>query len=293
VKGISAEYDVDRKTVAAALAREHIPIGPPGGRSRLAIDPDWLRAQYLDRLRPLPDIARELGTSAVTLARMAKKHDIPLRGRGGPSHAESLAPPCADLPLPLAVAMAGQGGRERVRRFQVLARSSSIRQAAMRLGCNEVTLFSQLTRLESDCGAALVIRYTRSHQRQQLTPLGQGLLNQADEHLGRPSLVPLADVPPPLALAFGSLQGAGRVWRFLAVAKEGSIAAAARSLGTEQNILSKQMAALELSCGGRLFHRSAGVRAPQRLTDRGDLLVEQATLHVMSPEGELSRRASE
>ena len=282
VKSIARDYDVDRKTIAAALVRENIPMGPPGGRARFAIDEDWLRTEYIDKRRPLPDIARELGTTPTNLSRIAKKLGIPLRGRGGPSHAESLAPPCADLPLPLAVAMAGQGGRERVRRFQVLARSASICQAAMRLGCHEVALFSQLTRLERDCGAALVVRYTRAHQRQQLTPLGQGLLDQADDHLGRPSLVLLADVPPPLALALGSLQGAGRVWRFLAVAKEGSIAAAARSLGTEQCIVSTQMAALELICGGRLFHRSAGVRAPQRLTDLGDLLVEQATLHVMS-----------
>jgi molybdenum-dependent DNA-binding transcriptional regulator ModE len=284
VKSISRDYDVDRKTVAAALVRENIPMGPPGGRTRFAIDGDWLRAEYIDKRRPLPDIARELGTTPTNLSRIAKKHGIPLRGRGGPSHAESLAPPSADLPLPLAVAMAGQGGRERVRRFQVLARSSSICQAAMRLGCHEVALFSQLTRLERDCGAALVIRYTRTHQRQQVTPLGQDLLDQADDHLGRPSLVLLADVPPPLALALGSLQGAGRVWRFLAVAKEGSIAAAARSLGTKQSIVSTQMAALELSCAGRLFHRSAGVRAPQRLTDLGDLLVEQATLHLTSAE---------
>ncbi|MGH7572878.1 MAG: helix-turn-helix domain-containing protein [Gemmatimonadota bacterium] len=71
------------------------------------------------------------------------------------------------------------------------------------------------------------------------------------------------------------------------------MAAAARGLGTEQNTLSRQMAGLELSCGGRLFHRSAGVRAPN--ASRISRTSSSSRRHSPSCrwKAELSRRASE
>ena len=228
VKSIAHDYDVDRKTVAAALVHENIPIGPSGGRSKVPVEGDWLRREYVDRRRTLPDIARELGTSPTNLARIAKQHEIPLRARGGASHAHSLAPPSPALPLPLAVAVAGEGGPERVRRFQILARCVSIRQAAGTIGCNEPTLYAQLVKLERTCGGGLLLRYSLRHERQQLTPLGRRLLEQADNCLGRPAAAPPQDLPHPLSAAIMCLQGPERVRRFLAIA-------GAESLGRQRS----------------------------------------------------------
>jgi len=279
VKSIARDYDVDRKTVAAALVRENIPMGPPGGRTRFAIDGDWLRREYVDKRRPLPDIAREFGTTPTNISRIAKKHGIPLRARGGPSHARNVALPSAALPLPLAVAIAGEGGPERVRRFQILARCPSIRQAAGPIGCNEPTLYAQLCRLERACGGDLVVRYTRSHERQQLTPLGRHLLEQADSHLGHPASAPPQDLPHPLSAAVSCLQGPERVRRFVTIAAAASLREAARFLGAHETTLSNQVKMLEAACGGQLLRRRTGPRAPQRVTALGRLLVEQAEMH--------------
>jgi hypothetical protein len=66
--------------------------------------------------------------------------------------------------LALAAAIAGAGGPERVRGFQVVARSPSIRQAAMTMGFKEPAIYTQLVRLEGSCGGALLVRYTRTHR---------------------------------------------------------------------------------------------------------------------------------
>ena len=161
MRTIAAEYDVDRKTVRAVLIRG-MPIGPPGARAKFVVDPEWLHAEYVDRRRTLPDIAQELGTTPPNVARMAVKYGIPLRSHGGSSHARNVAPVDDRVPLPLAAAIAGEGGPERVRRFQVVARSPSIRQAAMTMGLNEPAIYTQLVRLERACAGALLIRYTRT-----------------------------------------------------------------------------------------------------------------------------------
>ncbi len=235
VKSIARDYDVDRKTVAAALVRENIPMGPPGGWTRFA--------------------------------------------RGGPSHARNVALPSTALPLPLAAAVAGEGGPERVRRFQILARCPSIRQAAGPIGCNEPTLYAQLGRLERACGGDLLVRYTRTHERQQLTPLGRRLLEQADSHLGRPASAPPQDLPHPLSAAVSCPQGPERVRRFVTIAAAASLREAARSLGAHETTLSNQVRMLEAACGGQLLHRRTGPQAPQRVTCLGRLLVEQAEAH--------------
>lgn len=279
LRHLASEFGVDRKSIASALERESIPIGP-SGRKPMAVDGDWLRAQYFDQGRPLPELARELGTTPTSVARAAKAHGIVLRGRGGASHARNLAPPSPVLPLPLALALAGDGGLERVRRYQVLARCRSLCQAATEISCDQPTLHAQLRRLERGCGA-LIVRSTRSHQPQRLTRLGRALLEQADEHLGRPSPVQ-EDVPEPLAAALAAFRGEGRVRRFLEVAEADSIAQAARLLGAHKTTLSKQILRLEVACGGLLLHRRTAPDKPHSLTELGQLLVQQAAEHFRS-----------
>jgi hypothetical protein len=279
LRDVGREFGVDRKAIAAALEREGIPAGPVGGRP-MAIEAQWLRAQYVEGRRPLTELARELGTTPSTVARAAKAHGIPLRSRGGASHARNLAPPSAHLPSPLAEALAGEGGQDRVRRYQVLARCPSVRQAAAIIGCQQPVLHAQLLRLERACGV-LVVRSTRSHQPQRLTAVGQALLDQADRRLGPPPTAP-ADLREPLATVLASFGGEGRVRRFLAVAGADSIAHASRVLGAHQSTLSKQVLGLESSCGGPLLHRCTKASAPHRLTSLGQLLADQATEHLRS-----------
>jgi hypothetical protein len=124
---LADEYDLDRKMIARILEDEGIRLPRSGGRAKHDVDADWLRTQYLELRRPLPDIAAEVGTTPPNVARMARRHGIPIRSRGGASHAVSLnAPP--GFPDLLARAMTGQGGDQRVRRFQVMARSRNMHE---------------------------------------------------------------------------------------------------------------------------------------------------------------------
>jgi hypothetical protein len=91
VRSIATDYGLNRKTVTSALKREGIPIPACGRQVQFIIDPDWLQAQYLEHHRTLPDIARQVGTTATTIARIARKHGIPLRPRGDGSHSRALS----------------------------------------------------------------------------------------------------------------------------------------------------------------------------------------------------------
>lgn len=169
-----------------ARPREHPPRSPRQPTT-ITIDAAWLRTEYLDNKRTLAAIGRQLGTAPTNVARVARKHGIPLRSRGGASHASNLAAPDDTLPHPLAVAIIGQYGPERVCRYQLLARSPSIRQAALAMGWNPPTLYTQLKALEHTYGGSLINRHTPTREHQKLTPLGKALLDQADDHLGTPT----------------------------------------------------------------------------------------------------------
>jgi AraC-like DNA-binding protein len=185
LRSIAAEYGLGRTTIARRFRQEGIPIPSSGGRPKHRIDPSWLRRQYLDHRRTLPDLAAEAGTTPCNVARIARRHGIPLRERGGGSHAASLNAPVA-LPDPLGRAVLGQGGIERVRRFRVIARSRSIGEAARRLGASPTVLGVQLRRLERASGGRLIVRTPRNRRQPQApTSLGLLLLGQADAHLGR------------------------------------------------------------------------------------------------------------
>ncbi|WP_235672942.1 hypothetical protein [Mycolicibacterium hodleri] len=59
------------------------PQKDPPVRQRWDVDPDWLRDEYLKKQRTLTDIARELGMSLSTLAKVAKTHGLEVK-RGRP-----------------------------------------------------------------------------------------------------------------------------------------------------------------------------------------------------------------
>ncbi|MBS2964767.1 TniQ family protein [Actinocrinis puniceicyclus] len=81
-----------RQTLARLAGEYGIVLreGPQDYKRRGTVGREWLYEQYVIRCRTLPDLAREKGMSTSNMARWARTHDIPLRARGGASHAAAL-----------------------------------------------------------------------------------------------------------------------------------------------------------------------------------------------------------
>ncbi|WP_423488273.1 LysR family transcriptional regulator [Mycobacteroides sp. PCS013] len=148
------------------LARDYeIQLRDPVHRRRVTVDRGWLYDQYSIERRALPEIAKEVGVSTSSLARLAKIYAIPMRGRGGPSHSATLATQnvIADAPEVLKPALAGIGGSERLRRFEAAAQHPTLAVAARALGVNQFTLVNQINRIERELGTKLLDRAERGH----------------------------------------------------------------------------------------------------------------------------------
>lgn len=173
LRDIAASIGVDRKAVAQ-LARDYgIALRPSGRQIRHHIDRDWLYTEYVINRRALPDIAHEIGMSTPNMARWAKTHAIPMRGRGGPSHSASLnaESAAADAPELIRPALAGIGGWERLQRFAAAARYPTLTVAADELGVHQFTLVNQINRIERELGMKLLIRAERGRP-MELTEYG-------------------------------------------------------------------------------------------------------------------------
>jgi len=277
LRSIRAGTSISEHALRSALRRDGIP-SPPAGRVRVQVDEGWLRFQYLDKHRTLPDIAAQLGMSPSNLSRVARQLQIPLRPKGGASHAASISAP-SGWPLPLASAVLGQAGRQRVERFQVYARARSINEGAARLSTTTPVLLSQLAQLEQACGGTLIERSTRRHEAQRLSPLGQRLLEQADQHLGPNPEAP-ALMPEPLSSVLSSFWGADRLRRFEVAARSPSLVEAAAALGTDVQTLDRSLRGLESACRGALMARESP-RSAHRLTPLGRRLAAQAAEHAV------------
>ncbi len=188
-RDLARELGMHRRRLAELLRQGGYAVPPSQRRSKYKPKPEWLREQYLDRRRTLPDIAAELGTTAPNVALFAKEYNIPLRPRGGASHASAVNHH-PGLPQPLASALAGQGGYQRIQRFQTMANSTSIGEAAKTLEIEPCTISTQLTKLERAVGGVLLRRRQGGGVRLELTPLGRVLLDQADAHLNEQSHAP-------------------------------------------------------------------------------------------------------
>nr|MBA3746841.1 TniQ family protein [Solirubrobacterales bacterium] len=113
LRALAAHHGVQRDTIRNELAAHNIPIPSPGGRARYHLDPEWLYEQYVTKQRTMPEIAAETGAAPATIARLIHEYAIPARGRGAPSHQQSLT--AGDgYPEPLASAVLRPGGTERV-----------------------------------------------------------------------------------------------------------------------------------------------------------------------------------
>ncbi|WP_344036658.1 LysR family transcriptional regulator, partial [Mycolicibacterium alvei] len=173
LKDIATTVGVSRQIIAR-LARDYsLPLREPGLQARTSIDRDWLYDQYVNKRRALPDIAKEAGMSTANMARWAKTHAIPMRGRGGVSHSSSLAAERAadEAPDLIRPALLGIGGWERLERFAAATRYSTLTIAAEKLGVGQAALVSQINRIEREVGARLLNRAERGRP-MELTDVG-------------------------------------------------------------------------------------------------------------------------
>ena len=139
LRDIAATVGVSRQIIAS-LARDYdLPLREPRQLARTTVDRDWLYDQYVTKRRALPDIAEEAGMSTANMARWAKTHAIPMRGRGGPSHSANLAAQraVAEAPELIRPALAGIGGWERLQRFAAASGYATLTVAAEALGVRE------------------------------------------------------------------------------------------------------------------------------------------------------------
>ncbi len=161
---IAERYGADRKVVARLARRSAIPLRPPHRpRQHDEVDRDWLYTEYVLNRRTLPELATEKGMSTMNMARWAKFHDIPRRGRGGPSHSATLAAErsTAHAPAILKPALAGIGGWERLQRFVEASKYPTLTIAANELGVHQFSLVNQINRIERELGKKLLVRAER------------------------------------------------------------------------------------------------------------------------------------
>ncbi len=173
LREIAATVGVSRQVIAR-LARDYdLALRQPGREAQNVVDRDWLYDQYVNKRCALPDIAEKAGMSTANLARWAKTHAIPMRGRGGVSHSSALAAErlSAQAPELIRPALAGIGGRERLQRFVAATRYPTLTVAAEKLGVGQAVLISQINRIERELGARLLDRAERGRP-MQLTEAG-------------------------------------------------------------------------------------------------------------------------
>jgi DNA-binding transcriptional LysR family regulator len=173
---IANETGFSRQTLARLAAEYDIALreGPQDYKRRGVIDRDWLLEQYVDRGRPLPDLAREKNMSTSNMARWAHFHQIPLRPRGGASHDSFLrcTDQAADLPAEIRKALTSPYAWQRLNRLAAATGHRTLSEAAKRLGITQSVLVTQINRLEHDIGGPLLERAERGRPMSP-TPLGE------------------------------------------------------------------------------------------------------------------------
>ena len=125
---IADHHGLSRNAILAMLRSQGVPVPGTGRRVGHKIDVGWLRSQYENEGRTWADIAGEVGMSTASVHNIGQRNAITMRKRGRrrmqPRHAQG------QHPEPLASALRWAGGIERTKRFQMIARVSSITHAA-------------------------------------------------------------------------------------------------------------------------------------------------------------------
>ncbi|TDK84589.1 TniQ family protein [Mycolicibacterium mucogenicum] len=159
LRDIAVDVGVSRQTIARLAHDYEVSVRQPCRHTRNPVDRDWLYEQYVTGRRALPDLAREAGMSTSSMARWAKTHAIPLRGRGGQSHSASLA---AQRDVPSALehdsTLVGTRTWQRLQLFACAARYRTLTVAAQELGVRPISLINRIKYLESELGMQLLVR---------------------------------------------------------------------------------------------------------------------------------------
>jgi hypothetical protein len=179
VKAIAGQYGVPLRHVRALRDLYGIPARPFGSWtwSSTVVDPEWLYDQYVNQQRTFKDLGSELGVNPDVVARLARRHQIPLRGFAS-------TPPPSRRPSILDPALDRWYGEQRLSRFASLVGYPSLRAAGEALGFGCSHLVGQIQLLERDLGGKLIIR-GRPHRPMQLIPLGEQVIAAIDKLNGR------------------------------------------------------------------------------------------------------------
>jgi len=151
----------------------------------IRIDLDWLREQYLTwhrtgrhrrRVRLHHSGAEEVRPRASHPRPPPRRRPVHQPGRcrrAPPKRYPRTAPPRSSRPP----------GAQRLDRLLVIAQHPGVCQAARALGIADATLYTQLARIERDCGGPVIHRRPRPRLTGNLTPLGEQLCQQARDYL--------------------------------------------------------------------------------------------------------------
>lgn len=133
-----------------------------GRPARYDIDPKWLRDQVEAQGRTFCEIAEEHpdGISAQSIGVLARQFGIQAHERGGHTHRHPLAALGGEPAFPATVwaAFKGQGAIQRIQRFLIIERHSSLTRAAHAAGADQASLTQQLDKLETATGLHLLER---------------------------------------------------------------------------------------------------------------------------------------
>ncbi|MEV6673932.1 TniQ family protein [Streptomyces sp. NPDC051162] len=150
------------------------------GSRPIALDDEWLKDQYINRVRSAEDIGAEAGVCGGVVLRRLEQLDIPRRPFGVQSSTELNRKLDESVPRDIRAAVEGTlGGWLRLRRFQIHMQFPTLLGTAHYLGVAPGRLAMQFGRLEEAIGAELFHRSVR-HEPQRPTARGTSLLNDLD-----------------------------------------------------------------------------------------------------------------
>ncbi|WP_079149067.1 TniQ family protein [Streptomyces agglomeratus] len=174
LRGIAEEYDLSAKQVI--LRAQELEMEIFRGNRPQSIDNNWLRQEYLLRVRTAEEIAQDVGVSTNAILNRLKKLGIPRRPMGVHSRPALTAKLDKSVPIDIRAAVEGTlHGWLRLRRFQICMTFPTATTAATYLGVTQSVLALQLDQLERDIGAQLFYRPGR-HRPQRPTNRGTTLL---------------------------------------------------------------------------------------------------------------------
>ncbi|WP_435238463.1 TniQ family protein [Streptomyces sp. YPW6] len=149
--------------VVARLAHEYeIPMRRREDYGRHeAVERDWLHDQYVVHRRTLADLAREKGMNHRTMARWARRHEIPLRRGGVPAAAYRAPDWAARAPEFLRDALTAPYAWKWLEVVVAAMPYATMTKAAQGLGIHHSTLIKKVNELERDLGHPLIERAER------------------------------------------------------------------------------------------------------------------------------------